>query len=105
MTSQKCELCGFEGPLQKHHLIPQRECRNKYKEVKDDPSNHIFICDMCHRTIHAYFSESELKNGLNTAKALKDNERFASYLRWREKHMDYNSNSTKMSNSRKKGVR
>ena len=56
---------------------------------------------MCHRTIHAYFSENELRDGLNTIELLKKNERFASYLKWRLKHMDYNSNSTKMSRSRK----
>ena len=52
---------------------------------------------MCHRTIHAYFTENELKNGLNTLEALRSNEKYASYLKWREKHMDYNSNSTKKS--------
>lgn len=98
---EKCQLCGFEGPLQKHHLIPQRTCRNKYKDAKDDPSNHAYICDMCHRTIHAYFSENELRDNLNTIELLKKNEKFSSYLKWRSKHMDYNSNSTKMSRSRR----
>ena len=97
----KCQLCGFAGPLQKHHLIPQRTCRNKYRGSKDDPGNHAYICDMCHRTIHAYFSENELRDRLNTIDALKADGRFSSYLKWRLKHMDFNSNSAKMSNSRK----
>jgi len=94
---EKCELCGFEGPLQEHHLVPQRVSRHKNKYLKKDPANHVYICDMCHRTIHAYFTENELKNGLNTLEALRSNEKYASYLKWREKHMDYNSNSTKKS--------
>jgi hypothetical protein len=98
---EKCQLCGFEGPLQKHHLIPQRTCRNKYKNAKDDPGNHAYICDMCHRTIHAYFTENELRDSLHSIDSLKSNERFSAYLKWRSKHMDYNSNSTKMSRSRK----
>lgn len=98
----KCQLCGFEGPLQKHHLIPQRECRNKYKAIKEEDWNHIFICDMCHRTIHAYFTEKELKDRLSTLELLKADEKFAAYLKWRMKHLGFNSNSTKMSNGRKK---
>ena len=99
----KCQLCGFDGKLQKHHLIPQRTCRNRYRDAKDDPDNHAFICDVCHRTIHAYFTDNELRNGLNTLDALKSNERFASFLKWRSKHMDFDSNSTKMSNSKRWG--
>lgn len=99
---EKCELCGFVGDLQKHHLVPQRTCRNKYKDMKDDPSNHIYICDVCHRTIHAYFTENELRDGLNTLEALRENDRFAAFLKWRAKHMDFNSNSAKMSNHKRR---
>ena len=98
----ECQLCGFGGRLQKHHLVPQRTCRNKYKAVKDDPSNHISVCDLCHRTIHAYYGENELRDRLNTLESLKSDERFSSYLKWREKHMDYDSNSTKMSNHKRR---
>lgn len=97
MKTETCQLCGFNGNLQKHHLIPQSRCRKKYEKFKEDPNNHIYICDMCHRTIHAYFSESELEISLNSLKSLKFNEKFSSYLRWRKKHMNFNSNSTKMS--------
>lgn len=102
MENNTCQLCGFEGKLQRHHLVPQRVSRHKNKYLKNDTDNHIYICDVCHRTIHAYFTEQELKDGLNTIEALKNNDRFSKYLSWREKHMSYDSNSTKMSNHKRK---
>lgn len=97
----KCEICGIETKLTKHHLIPRVKCHNKYKKIENDESNFIMICNECHRTIHAYFSETELRDKFNTIERLMSNEKFAAYVNWRHKHPNYQFNSTKMSNSRK----
>ena len=96
----RCELCGSGDKLTKHHLIPQVKAKNKYKEIKNDESNLIWVCDLCHRTIHAKWTENELRDLYSTKDALKAS--LADYLSWRGKHMGFSSNSTKMSNSRRR---
>lgn len=93
----KCQICGTECDLTKHHLVPQVKCRNKYKSLKNDESNFIMICNLCHRTIHAYFDESTLRDRLNTLEALLSDEKFSKYADWRSKHPDFKSDSTKKS--------
>lgn len=99
--SDKCQICGSEEKLTKHHLIPQVKCHNKYKKIKNDESNFIWICDLCHRTIHAYYDENTLRDNYNTLEKLLSAEKFASYVEWRKKHMDFQSNSTKQSKKRR----
>ena len=102
-TAEKCQICGSEEPLEKHHLVPQVKCKKKrMKDVREDPSNHVYICPTCHRTIHAYFDECELKYTYNTLEALLGNEKFAKYVEWKKKHPEFSSNSTKMSNDRRR---
>lgn len=94
-------MCGSEEPLEKHHLIPKLKCKKNRKDARDDPSNHIYVCGTCHRTIHAYFDVGELKDEYNTVEKLLGNEKFSKYVEWRKKHLSFNTNSTKMSNRRK----
>ena len=96
MSIDKCQLCGSEEKLTKHHLIPKVKCSGKYSSVKETEGNFIWICDLCHRTIHAYFSENDLRDNFNTEEKLRSNERFGNYLKWRRKHMGFRSNSTKL---------
>lgn len=93
----KCQICNCDCDLTKHHLIPQVKCHNKYKKIKNDESNFIMICDLCHRTIHAYFTENELRDIYNSIDNLLSNEKFYKYVEWRKKHMKFDSNSTKKS--------
>ena len=99
---EKCQICGIEEPLEKHHLVPQNKCKGSKRDLKDDPSNHVFICGTCHRTIHAYFDERELRYGLNSLEKLLGNERFSKYVEWRRKHPGFRTDSSKMSNERKR---
>lgn len=94
----RCEICGIECSCTKHHLVPQVKCHNKYKKIKNDESNFIWICDLCHRTIHAYYDENTLRDRYNTLDKLLADEKFSSYVAWRKKHMNFDSNSTKRSN-------
>lgn len=95
--SEKCELCGSNEKLTKHHLVPKLKCKGKLAGIKENSSNIIMICDMCHRTIHAYFNENELRDNLNSVEKLIENEKFELYLDWRKKHMKFKSKSTKLS--------
>ena len=94
-------MCGCECKLTLHHLVPQVKCHNKYKKAKNEDTNHIMICDLCHRTIHAYYDENTLRDKYNTLEKILSDEKFASYIEWRKKHPDFNSNSTKQSNKRR----
>lgn len=97
---KKCELCGIECELTRHHLIPQLKAKNKYKEIKNDPSNILMICRSCHDFIHANFSESELRDLYNTKETLMCNDEIQKFLKWKKKHPDFKGHS-KMSNKRK----
>jgi len=96
----KCELCGCECKLTLHHLIPQLKCKNKYKQNKNDDSNHIMICRQCHDQIHALHDETDLRDNFNTLEKLLQDEELMKFVNWRKKHPDFNGHS-KMSNKRK----
>ena len=95
-----CELCGCVCECTKHHLVPKVRAKNKYKEIKEDPSNIIWICRSCHDQIHALFSENELRDLYNTKDKLLESEEMQKFIKWKKKHPDFNGHS-KMSNKRK----
>lgn len=90
-----CELCGAKENLTRHHLIPQVRANKKNSDGKT-----ISICSLCHTTIHAKFTESYLRDNLNTIDKLKADASFSEYLEWRKKHLNFKSNSTKRSSRR-----
>ena len=56
---------------------------------------------MCHSTIHATYTESELRDSLNTLEKIIQDIRIHKYLLWRINHLDFQSNSTKMANRKR----
>ena len=99
IIKDKCELCGVMDHLTQHHLIPRvKSKKNKYRESKD---NTITLCSMCHSTIHATYTESELRDNLNTLDKIVQDSRIHKYLLWRMKHLDFQSDSTKMANRKR----
>ena len=98
---QRCELCGLECEPTKHHLIPQSRIRNKYKEIKEDPSNLLWICRSCHDQIHSLWDESTLRDLYNTKDKLLDAPEMQKFIKWKIKHQDFTGHS-KMSNDRKR---
>jgi hypothetical protein len=100
--SEVCETCGFLLPLQKHHLIPQHVSRStKYnKALKKDETNFLWICNECHRQIHALYSDQELRDLYSTKELLMAAPEFAKFIVWRKKHPEFKG-SSKMSNRRK----
>ena len=103
-VDKKCELCGSDKNITKHHLIPQQVSRHKNKYLKNDESNFLWICEECHSQIHALFTNQQLKELYNTKELLLANEKFNKYVQWRIKHLDF-SGSSKMSNAKRKGGR
>ena len=96
----KCQTCGCDCELTKHHLVPVSKCKNKYKQVKEDASNHIWICRQCHDAIHASYSEQELRDMYYTLDALLSAPEFAKFVAWKKKHPEFDGHS-KMSNRRR----
>ena len=98
--TEKCELCGIECSLTKHHIIPVSRTRNKYKDIKNDESNIIWICRSCHDQLHAIFTNDQLRDTYNTKEKILGSEEMQRFIAWKKKHPDFIGHS-KMSNSRK----
>ena len=101
MNNDKCELCGCEAHLTVHHLIPRLKAKNKYKEIKDDPLNLIWICRSCHDQIHALFDNTQLRDIYNTKDKLLSSDEMQKFIKWKIKHPEFKGHS-KMSNERKR---
>lgn len=96
----RCQLCGCETELTKHHCVPQSKCKNKYKQIKEDSDNHIWICRQCHDHIHATYDNNWLRDNLNTLDKILADEKIMTFVNWRKKHRDFKGHA-KMRNSRK----
>ena len=96
----KCQTCGCYCELTKHHLVPVSKCKNKYKQVKENSTNHIWICRQCHDAIHASYSEQELRDLYSTLDSLLSAPEFAKFVAWKKKHPEFDGHS-KMSNRRR----
>lgn len=71
-----CPLCGRliePGPsADEHHLVPKSE-GGRDKEL---------VHRVCHRKIHASFSERELARGFSSWAALRAHPEIAAFVRW-----------------------
>jgi hypothetical protein len=82
----RCELCGREKPLTFHHLIPRKNHRKRRfrrdYEREDLKARGLWLCRLCHRQIHRFYSEDELGRRLNTREALLADPQMARFLEW-----------------------
>ena len=73
-----CPIClrpvPEDVPQSLHHLIP------KLKGGKGGPT--VLVHHICHKEIHARFSEAELGRHFNTAEAIRADPRMAGFLDW-----------------------
>ncbi len=90
-----CELCKRVGipKITEHHLIP-RERGGKNKPT-------VWLCEDCHRQIHALFTNKELAVRLNTLELLENDEKIRRYL----KYITKQSPTKKVSIKKSKHVR
>lgn len=69
-----CELCRREGvpKVTEHHLVPREE------GGKDGYV--AWLCENCHKQIHALYTNKELAVRLNTLERLKNDNNIMKYL-------------------------
>jgi rubrerythrin len=86
---ESCELCGRQAHLSFHHLIPKKNHRKrryrKRYETEELKQRGLWLCRLCHRQIHRFFSEDELGTRLNTREALLEDPQMARFLQWARK--------------------
>ncbi len=90
MQGGRCELCGRRMPrLERHHLIPRTRHSNKRnKRMFERAEVHerlAMLCEACHATVHATFSEKELEQEYNTVEALAAHPDVARFVRYARK--------------------
>ena len=71
-----CELCRRIGvtKVTEHHLIPREE------GGKDKMT--AWLCEDCHKQIHALYTNKELAVRLNSLEALENDEKISKYLKY-----------------------
>ncbi|WFD11518.1 HNH endonuclease [Tepidibacter hydrothermalis] len=73
-----CELCEREGvETTQHHLTPREE-GGKFMPTAN-------LCIICHKQIHALYTNKELAQRLYTIQLLKNDEKVSKYLKWIKK--------------------
>jgi hypothetical protein len=86
---QVCELCGREKTLTFHHLIPKKMHRKGRTLRRFDRAElhtrGLWLCRLCHRQIHRFYSEDELAETLNTREAIVRDPRMSRFLKWARK--------------------
>ena len=78
-TQYVCELCKRGGvpKVTEHHLVPREE-GGKDGEV-------AWLCENCHKQIHALYTNKELAVKLNTLKSLENDDNIIKYLKYIKK--------------------
>lgn len=93
-----CEMCGrllVDGPTTSlHHLIP------KLKGGRKGPT--VLLHTVCHRFIHATFTEAELARDLNTMAALLEQEPIRKFVAWVSKKNPEFCDSSRETNAKKR---
>ena len=86
-----CELCKREGinKITEHHLTPKEE------GGKNMPV--AWLCESCHKQIHALYTNKELAIRLNTLLKLEDDEKISKYLKYIRKQPSSKKVSVKKS--------
>jgi hypothetical protein len=96
-----CALCGRSvSVVTNHHLVPQSI--GKRKGIKPSDLPQVDLCIMCHKQLHALFSNTELAQYLSDIQLLLEHEKIQSYLRFIRKHPGHTVFKAKRGDERKK---
>ena len=89
----ECELCRRESAsYSKHHLVPRAQGGGYGLTAK--------LCSMCHRQLHALFSEATLARELGTMEQIIANPQFARYLKWARRQRGHTNFRVRRANHR-----
>lgn len=93
----KCELCDRKvSEITEHHLIP--------KERGGKNCDTALLCKVCHKQVHALYTNRELAARLFSISRLKDEEKIKKYLKFIRNHPgDAHITIKKSKTVRKKG--
>jgi hypothetical protein len=82
MQSVTCPLCRrpLDGKVTRHHLYPQKYGRKKGHKAHAKEFLVVSLHKICHRMIHALFSEKCLAEHINMIEALRTHPRMQSFL-------------------------
>ena len=85
MTDMQCVTCPLcrrplDGKVTRHHLYPQKYGKKKGRKVHAKEFPVVSLHKICHRMIHALFSEKDLAEHLNTIEALRTHPQMQSFL-------------------------
>ena len=86
-SEKRCELCGRQKRLTKHHLIPRGVHRkkrflNRYGK-KEMHQRSLMICKECHAGIHDLIpDEKDLAEKYHTKELLLANEAIQKHVAW-----------------------
>lgn len=96
MEEYICELCRRQGvpKLTEHHLIPREEGGKDMQTA--------WLCEDCHRQIHALFTNKELAVRLNTLELLENDEKIERYLKYIRKQAPTKKAKIKKSRERRR---
>ena len=87
-TAKSCELCQRNAWLSFHHLIPKKvHRRQRFRKnfSKEQLSEGIDVCQLCHRGIHKLYDEMTLARTLNTKQKLIEDENIQKHIAWVKK--------------------
>ena len=90
----QCPLCSRDGDkkyFSNHHLSPK--CRDGIVTLP--------ICNSCHSSIHAFFSNKQLEKEYDSVDALLTDDKFSNHVKWSAKQDISKRFTSKRSNNQK----
>lgn len=84
---ESCKLCGRRvADLRRHHLVPRT--RQNSRRSRKAPDRHelreriAWLCEPCHKQVHALFAEKELERSFDTLAKLAAHPEIERFVRW-----------------------
>ena len=78
-----CVLCGREGDMTDHHLVPKSQGRRQGVKLGEIPT--VKMCAACQGFLSKTFSNAQLANELNTVEAIREREEVQKFVKWVQK--------------------
>ncbi|GAA5449505.1 HNH endonuclease [Deinococcus depolymerans] len=78
-----CVLCGREGEMTDHHLVPKSQGRRQGVKLGEIPT--VKMCAACQGFLSKTFSNSQLANELNTVEAILARDEVQKFVKWVQK--------------------